>query len=156
MGSYCGYFKVIDKEYGGVFKIKTIDLYNTYKSRYSNTIVIIKEGLFYKTLGMDAKIIWHLFNYKYVKDTVSFGMVPYNNVIIKLNELDISYVVVDKNEEIINNIKSNNTYSLYVEIANRHFDKVTKVNNIHELLDKVLKDDDNYEKVYGYLLEMAR
>ena len=34
-GSYCGYFKVIDKEYGGVFKIKTIDLYNTYKSKYS-------------------------------------------------------------------------------------------------------------------------
>ena len=154
-GSYCGYFKVIDKEYGGVFKIKTIDLYNTYKSRYSNTIVIIKEGLFYKTLGMDAKIIWHLFNYKYVKDAVSFGMVPYNNVIMKLNELDISYVVVDKNEEIINNIKSNNTYSLYVEIANRHFDKVIKVNNIHELLDKVLKDDGNYDRVYGYLLEIA-
>lgn len=155
-GSYCGYFKVIDKEYGGVFKIKTIDLYNTYKSRYSDTIVIIKEGLFYKTLGMDAKIIWHLFNYKYVKDTVSFGMVPYNNVIMKLNELDISYVVVDKNEEIINNIKSNNTYSLYVEIANRHFDKYIKANNIHELLDKVLKDEGNYDKVYGYLLEIAK
>ena len=156
MGSYCGYFKVIDKEYGGVFKIKTIDLYNTYKSRYSNTIVIIKEGLFYKTLGMDAKIIWHLFNYKYVKDIVSFGMVPYNNVIMKLNELDISYVVVDKNEEIINNIKSNNTYSLYVEIANRHFNKFIKINNIHELLDSILKDENNYEKVYGYLLEMAK
>jgi len=154
MGSYCGYFKVIDKEYGGVFKIKTIDLYNTYKSRYSNTIVIIKEGLFYKTLGMDAKIIWHLFNYKYVKDIVSFGMVPYNNVIMKLNELDISYVVVDKNEEIINNIKSNNTYSLYAEIANRHFNKFIKINNIHELLDSILKDENNYEKVYGYLLEI--
>lgn len=87
-------FKVIDKEYGGVFKIKTIDLYNKYKSRYSNTIVIIKEGLFYKTLGEDAKLIWHLFNYKYVKDTVSFGMAPYNNVIMKLNDLDIFSLVV--------------------------------------------------------------
>ena len=113
-GSYCGYFKVINKVYGGVF------------------------------------------NYKYVKDTVSFGMVPYNNVIMKLNELDISYVVVDKNEEIISNIKSNNTYSLYLEIANRHFDKYIKINNIHELLDKVLKDKGNYEKVYGYLLEKAK
>ena len=113
-GSYCGYFKVINKEYGGVF------------------------------------------NYKYVKDTVSFGMVPYNNVIMKLNDLDISYIVVDKNEEIINNIKSNNTYSLYVEIANRHFDKYIKVNNIHELLDKVLKDENNYGSVFGYLLEMAK
>ena len=155
-GSYCGYFKVVDKEYGGVFKIKTIDLYNIYKNRYINTIVIIKEGLFYKTLGMDAKIIWHLFNYKYVKDIVSFGMIPYNNVIMKLNELDISYVIVDKNEEIINNLKTNNTYSLYVEIANRHFDKYIKANSIHELLGKVLKDENNYDRVYEYLLEMAK
>ena len=83
-------------------------------------------------------------------------MVPYNNVIMKLNELDISYVVVDKNEEIISNIKSNNTYSLYVEIANRHFDKYIKVNNIHELLDKVLKDENNYDRVYNYLYEIVR
>ena len=155
-GSYCGYFKVINKEYGGVFKIKTIDLYNIYKGKYSDTIIFIKEGLFYKTLGTDAKIIWHLFNYKYVKDTVSFGMVPYNNVIMKLNELDISYVVVDKNEEIISNIKSNNTYSLYVEIANRHFDKYIKINNIHQLLDSVLKDENNYDRVYNYLYEIVK
>ena len=83
-------------------------------------------------------------------------MAPYNNVIMKLNDLDTSYIVIDKNEEIINNIKSNNTYSLYVEIANRHFDKYIKVNNIHELLDKVLKDENNYGRVFGYLLKMTK
>ena len=155
-GSYCGYFKVVEKHESGDFKVKIMDLYNSYKSRNSDIIVIIKEGIFYKTLFDDAKIIWHLFNYKYISDTVSFGASPYNNVILKLNELDISYVVVDKNGEIINSIKQDNNYSLYLEISKKHFEKKQKRVKIHELLDKALIDDNNYNDIYLHLSNFVK
>ena len=65
--------------------MKNIDLYNLYKEKYSNSLIIIKEGIFYKTFHDDAKIIWYLFEYKYIKDIVSFGSASYDKVIDRLN-----------------------------------------------------------------------
>ena len=38
--------------------MKTIDIYKLYKEKYKDTIILIKEGIFYKSYKEDAKILW--------------------------------------------------------------------------------------------------
>jgi hypothetical protein len=156
-GSYCGYFKVLDNRVGGDFRLKIQELYRAYKDKYIDSIIIIKEGIFYKTFSNDAKIIWFLFGYKYISDITSFGSSPYNKVILKLKELDINFIVIDKSQELIISLRNNNNYSIYESLANKSFEKNQKIEEIHHLVDKLLNDnDDNYDKINTFLLSMSK
>ena len=53
--------------------MKQIDKYNSYKEKFLNCMVFIKEGSFYKCFYDDAKILWYVFDYVYLNDSVSFG-----------------------------------------------------------------------------------
>ena len=150
-GSYCGYFDVIKREEKGDFKVKVEEIYKSYKQKDENIFVIIKDGIFYKTMYDDAKIIWYLFDYKYINNCASFGTSPYNKVLLRLNELDISFIVVDKNKEIISSIRKDNNYSLYKILATKRYEKMQKHNRIHNLLDNILDDDSKYDEIYLYL-----
>lgn len=155
-GSYCGYFKVIDKNVGGDFRIKILELYKAYKEKYSNTIIIIKEGTFYKTFYEDAKIIWFLFGYQYLNDVTSFGSSPYNKVLLRLKQMDISFIVVDKSQEIVKCLKNNDNYNTYVILSNSSFEKNKRNTKLHSLIDKLLEDnDDNYNVINDFLLSLS-
>ena len=131
--SYYGYMKMINNMKEVDFKVKTIDKYKNYKEKYENSIILIKEGIFYKSFYDDAKILWHLFGYKYIKDSISFGTTPYDKVVEKLNANDISFVVIDNEKEALVSQKDNEIYLSYKTIARKAYDKEIKK---LEILDK--------------------
>lgn len=142
--SYYGYF-ICNKKEKRNFKVKSIDLYNLYREKYPSSLIVIKEGIFYKTFYNSAKVIWYLFDYKYIKDMTSFGSASYDKVINKLKKLDISFIVVEKNNVLLERVLDNENFNLYLKLAMSSYEKyLTKQN----LLDKFIKLLDSREDCY--------
>lgn len=138
LASYNGYFLGVYKTKELDFKMKLIDKYNAYKDKYKNALVIMKEGIFYKTFQDDAKILWYLFDYKYVNDTVSFGNAPYDKVILKLNKLDISYVIIDNDNVVLSYLRDAETYTSYTLLAQKSYNKTVKTEELIEKLKQAM------------------
>lgn len=147
LASYYGYFKRINKKIKEVdFKVKTIDVYNDFKSKNKDNLVIVKEGIFYKTYNEDAIIIWYLFDYV-LKDEniVSFGNNSYDKVISKLKKSNINFMFVKDKNIILSYNDRNNTYKSYKNLANIAYDKRIQEEMLMKKL-KVLLDKGNYIK----------
>ena len=88
-----------------------------YKIKYKEYIVMLKYGNFYEILGNDALIINKLFGYKLNKLSntfkVGFPVSSLDNIISRLNNCMINYLVVDRDEIIkIRDFEINN-YNKY-------------------------------------------
>lgn len=152
LASYYGYFTKVLKLKEINFKMKLIDKYKTYKDKYENTLVIIKEGIFYKTFEDDAKILWYIFDYKYVNDSVSFGNSPYDKVILKLNKLDISYIILDKDEIVLSHIRDEDAYLSYKSFSIKSYNQLVKTENLINKLQTLMNNKPEcYEKVNSML-----
>ena len=150
LASYHGYYLIINSKEKSDFKMKQIDKYNSYKEKFLNCMVFIKEGSFYKCFYDDAKILWYVFDYVYLNNSVSFGTKAYTKVFDELNRLKISYVVITE-EEIVNKF-DNDVYNIYLSLAQKSFEfneKIKLINvKVKELLDV---NNDNYNKIIEYL-----
>ena len=77
-----------------------LEKYYTYKLKYKEYIVMLKYGNFYEILGNDALIMNKFFNYKISKLSntfkVGFPVSSLENIINKLNNYSINYIVIDK------------------------------------------------------------
>ncbi len=152
LASYYGYFTKVLKLKEINFKMKLIDKYKTYKDKYENTLVIIKDGIFYKTFEDDAKILWYIFDYKYVNDSVSFGNSPYDKVILKLNKLDISYIILDKDEIVLSHIRDEDAYLSYKSLSKKSYNQLVKTENLINKLQTLMNNKPEcYEKVNSML-----
>ena len=105
-----------------------LEKYYMYKIKYKEYIIMLKYGNFYEILGNDALIINNLFGYKINKLSntfkVGFPVSSINNVVSKLNNYNINYIVIDKEEIIkIRDFEMNN-YNKYI------FDETTLKYNL--------------------------
>lgn len=149
--SYYGYYKKVVKDKKERFKLNTKEVYDSYKEKYPNNLILVKDGIFYRTYKIDAKILWYLFDYKYIKDSVSFGTTPYDKVIEKLKKIDLSFIVCDKQKELLTYTGEDSIYNYYIKIADKAYNKEEK---FKLLLDKVkiaLEDSSNYESIDKYI-----
>ena len=77
-----------------------LETYYKYKLEYNNYLIFIKVGNFYELIDNDALIISKLFNYKLKRLTntfkVGFPIHKLDNIISRLNEEKINYIVTDK------------------------------------------------------------
>ena len=91
-----------------------LEKYYKYKVLYKEYIIIMKYGNFYETIDNDALIMSSIFNYKINKLSntfkVGFPINTLDNVINKLNDLNINYVVLDG----IKKEFKNNNYNNYI------------------------------------------
>lgn len=143
--SYYGYLRKVHHQERS-FKMKTREKYEYFKQKKQQSIILIKEGSFYKTYGDDAIILWYLFGYKWLNDTVSFGISPYSKVLDKLKHLGLSYGVIASDEIFVDN--DNEVYDLYCRLAKINFRKQKQEDELHLLLDEILiMCDDNYDIV---------
>lgn len=132
--------------------MKAVEKHSFYKEKYPNHIIFIKEGSFYKTYKDDAIIMWHFFDYKWNDDSISFGASPYSKVLDRLNQLEISYVVVLNNDEtqVINNDSEN--YELYLKLATKRYKKFKDKSELLDLFNNVLENNQNrYSEIRDYL-----
>lgn len=152
LASYYGYFSPVYSLEGVDFKMKLIEKYESYKKKYPHAIVLMKEGIFYKTFYDDAKIIWYLFDYKYVQDTVSFGTSPYDKVLAQLNKLDLGYVVIDQDQEVLVSLKPEDVYASYSSLANHRFDKTNRNDKLVHKMKRIIESyPDSYDMINAFL-----
>lgn len=149
--SYYGYFKIYNKIKRNSFKMKSSELYELYKEKYPDRLVIIKEGIFYKSYYEDGKIIWYLFDYKYLNNYSSFGNNSYDKVISKFKELELGYIIIDKNKELVNIEKEMDIYKSYVMLANKKYGKYDKKKILIDKINTILDNDfSKYETIDNY------
>ncbi len=147
--SYYGYFKTIYKLKGHRFNMKIVELYNLYKEKYPNYLILIKEGIFYKSFNDDAIIIWYIFGYKLIDNHIGFSSSVYNKVIDKLKEIEINFLVIDKDSILLINNKDEEVYNLYLKLSIK---KIKKKQKEEELINKIKSiSDDNYDKINEFL-----
>ena len=86
-----------------------------------------------------------------LKDNCSFGSIPYDKVMDKLKSIDISFVVVSKNEEIIKYNGDNMVYDSYYKLAKKAYDKYEKKNELIDKVKIICEDNDSYNELNGYV-----
>ena len=145
--SYYGYLKKIKKVERN-FKMKTREKYNYYKERNPKSIILVKEGTFYKTYD-DAIILWHIADYKWNNDCISFGSSPYMKVLDKLLHLGLSYGVVQEQALFVSN--NDEVYDLYLKLARINYDKDKRRKELQQDLNIILdKKPDCYSKIKNF------
>lgn len=130
--------------------MKLIDTYYNYKLKYKEYVVLLKSGIFYECFNDDIGIIYSLFHYK-IKNNGSNYVVGFpNNSLSKicnvLENNNINYIIVDK-DNIIDKYKSkNNNYSKYYIDLNRLQYITYKIEDIYNKLNNKILDN-NIEKI---------
>lgn len=138
--SYIGYFKRIGRKFIRMNKPSINEYISKYKKEYKDTLVIFKDGIFYRVGVEDAPIIVFLLDYKIGEDGLVFGRNAYQRVIDTLSKKKVSFIVADKNEVLLNNVldKCNNK-----EIA-KMGEEICQVDIIrHKIIKKLFKIDEN-------------
>lgn len=148
LASLKGYLKYEECYY----KMKLEEKYQKYLEKYPEHIIIIKNGLFYSCYFDSAKIVWFFFEYKWHKDSISFGNSPYDKVLKTLRDNFISYVVIDNEKIDFASYDDKNRYASYLELANIKYDNYKRKEQIIDVFnDKVNRDNSNYDKILGFL-----
>ena len=157
MASYYGYFQTVIKNQKEDFKMKSIEVYEAYKKKYTSTLVLVKEGIFYHSYYGDGKILWYLFHYKYINHRSSFGNVPYDKVISRLKELDISFAVVSKEEEYFVSKKDSTIYNHYLDLSVKSYDKFEREEYLLKKLKRVYQNDSScFQEIDAFLDEISK
>lgn len=139
-GSYYGYLSKI-KTWERKFTMKAIEKYEYFKKKHLKKIVLVKEGSFYKTYQDDAKLLWHIFQYKWNNGSIAFGIINGFKVFDKLREQQIGYVTVESDSEVIVIDGNEEVYELYLRLSLINYDKCAKRNELHNILDKLIEQD---------------
>lgn len=153
--SYASYYGYLNKarKHERRFTMKAIEKYEYYKKKYPKSMVLIKEGVFYKTYDIDAIILWHLFGYKWNQNSISFGSNSYSKVLEKLNQIGLSYCIVKDEDMIIE--YSSEVYDLYMRLASIEYEKFCKKEELISLLKKTLNGNiGKYDEIKSFLLSL--
>ncbi len=152
--SYYGYLNKLNNQERD-FKMKIYDKYKYYKERYNNYIIFLKEGSFYKTFEDDAILIWYLFNYKWNRNSIAFSSSFCSKITDKLKLLEISYIVINSDDDVLKVDYENEQYFAYLIIAKNSYERFKKKNELIELSNVVLDNNkDNYDIVRDYVTNL--
>ena len=128
-----------------------------YKEHYNYSIILVKEGIFYKTYSDDALILWYLFEYKYINNCTSFGINSYDKVLDKLRHIHLDFLVCYK-ENIIEKTNGDfDNYKHYKALSNNSYSKNLNREELISLINKSLNIDfNNYEKIKRFLQNISK
>lgn len=133
-----------------------LDLFRQLKLEYKGYVLFIKSGNFYVSFDEDATVLNSIFNFKIneLKNNIKVGfpISSLNIKILKLNELNVNYIVIE-NKEIVKIFSSDhNNYNKYcksvfsiISINNKIDSICAYVKSIRdvELQKKIIKQIEN-------------
>ena len=97
--------------------MKLIDTYYKYKFKYKEYVVLLKSGIFYECFNDDISIMYSLFHYKIKNNSnnyvVGFPSNSLSKICKVLEDNNINYIVVDKDNMIDKYKSKNNNYKSY-------------------------------------------
>ena len=129
-GSYYGYFKPVIKKEMIRINLSLKDIYEFGKIKYKDYLIIIKAKKLYKSFQNDAIILWYLLKYKINSGIISFNYSSYDKTINILQNLNINFVIISKDKEILEYKYSNVEYNkyLYLSIEKHKYYLISKHN----------------------------
>ena len=127
-----------------------LEKYYKYKLDHRNYLILIKIGSFYECFDKDAFIINKLFNYKLKRINnnfkLGFPIKTIDKIILKLNEENINYLIID--EEIEKKEFKNNNYINYNFNMEEIFYNTLRVEKIIDYLnDNIYNISDKLNKI---------
>lgn len=131
-------------------KVKLHDFFEVKKEDHFDAVVMIKSGKFYVTFDKDAEILHKLLGYKVVHHRVGFPESAKEQVIQKLNEKHLSYLLDEEK-----NSDSDNQYFIYLkQIQEEELIENMCNNLLKKMKEVVVKNSDNYGKIRNFLNEL--
>ena len=127
--------------------------YEYYKIKYKEYIILIKSGNFYVALQQDAIVLNDIFKYKLNISNniikVGFPINTLNKILKTLDNININYIVLDKNILHINKSKTN-MYNKYIN--NNISNYILCIKNINNILNQNIYNNidnvlDNIENI---------
>lgn len=127
-----------------------------FKEIHPEAVILIKIGSFFHAYGKDSYILSYLFNYQIKKvqanySTCGFPLTGKARVISKLEELEISYIIISKSEnyEITEeeDYKSKNKYTETYNKAHKYVTKKNRIDTIYQYLLENISSEDIREKL---------
>ena len=109
-------------------------------------VIIRKHGGFYHVFDDDAYILYYLFDYKINNRKVGFPINSLNKVINKLENLSISYEIID---ECIKDFKKLNKYNKYYKLGLDKYNKDNKYKNLYNKIDSL--PENKLDKILDYI-----
>ena len=138
---------------------KIESIYKNFKEKNKDTIVIIKNGIFYYTYNDDAIILWNLFDYKIRDDNeLGFGSNSYSKVLDTLKSKNLSFIVYDSSSNKLDEYQNdNNLYNTYLRISKSKYNDSKLSNNLINKINLLLEDNkDNYNVINDFLDSLLR
>ena len=127
--------------------------YEYYKIKYKEYIILMKSGNFYVALQQDAIVLNDIFKYKLNISNniikVGFPVNSLNKILKTLDNININYIVLDKNILHINKNKTN-MYNKYIN--NNISNYILRIKNINNILKQNIYNNidsvlDNIENI---------
>ena len=130
--------------------MKLIDTYYKYKFKYKEYVVLLKSGIFYECFNDDISIMYSLFHYKIKNNSnnyvVGFPSNSLSKICKVLEDNNINYIVVDKDNMIDKYKSKNNNYKRYSIDFNRLKYTTYKIEDIYNKLNNKILDK-NIEEI---------
>lgn len=131
--------------------MKLYEIYLNRKIKYKDYVLLIESGMFMESYNDDASLLNKVLGYKILsKNSMIRVGFPSNNlskVILMLESKHINYLVLNKNNEIINRKKyKDNNYDNYSNNVSNLLDRSNRISKIYNRLQSKI-DDDNIDKI---------
>ena len=131
--------------------MKLYEVYLNRKIKYKDYILLIESGMFMESYNDDASLLNKILGYKILsKNSMIRVGFPSNNlskVILILESKHINYLVLNKNNEIINRKKyKDNNYNNYSNNVSNLLDRSNRIAKIYNRLQSKI-DDDNIDRI---------
>lgn len=125
--------------------MKLYDVYLKRQEKYQDYVLLIESGIFYETYNEDATILHKLLDYKILSNNLNirlgFPQKIINKVLLVLESKHINYLILDKENNIINRKKyKDNNYSNYVKNISNYTDTNYRIEKICNKLKSKIED----------------
>ena len=116
-------------------------LYNLEKIRNEESVILVRNGAFYKTFSNDAIILWYFFKYNVVNGTSSFPKGKLYSVITTLNKYNLNVIIINsKVSKQEYKVTSKNKYKEHLKDAVESYQFVRKIDELKIILELKLKN----------------
>ena len=133
--------------------MKFKDLVKKIKEEDFNRLWLIRKGNFYCSYGEDAKYLSKQFGFKLRSEgenlLVGFPIASYDKYIKKINDLNISYSVLNYSEDKFDYETENKKYSVIEKVNKKNYEKVEEIEKIiteKEMEDKNIENNKTINK----------
>ena len=129
------------------------DFYNDVKLGNEEMIVFVKYGNFYRCFNNDAVIINYLFNYKLSeKNSTGFPIKSIDKVLSILKNNNISCIVINDINNVINYICINNKYNSFLDLSKKNYTLNEALFSINKEVKELLtKNINNYNIIINFI-----